>query len=113
MGVAALEAEWLRPLEIYCLISPGQTRRRIQMRTLARIVSACVLVFVSLIVVLNGGSAQTISSAGAQAMPSPGVTAVSGTSTGPRIWLQKNQPLPVVHRDAATKSPDGMQGAQP
>src|SRR5215471_7035493 len=83
------------------------------MRTLARIASACLLAFISLIVVLNGGYAQTMSSAAGQAMPSPSGAPVSGTSTGPRIWLQSNQPLPVVHRDAATKSPVGMQGAQP
>ncbi|HEY6968146.1 MAG TPA: Ig-like domain repeat protein [Candidatus Angelobacter sp.] len=37
----------------------------------------------------------------------------NGTTSGPRIWLQENQPLPVVHRDVATQSPVAMQGAQP
>ena len=82
------------------------------MRTLARIVFASVLVFISLIVVLNGGYAQTISSAAAQSLPSSGVAPVSGTSTGPQIWLQKNQPLPVVHRGAMQQA-GAVQGAQP
>ncbi|HEY6968151.1 MAG TPA: hypothetical protein VJA94_03020, partial [Candidatus Angelobacter sp.] len=83
------------------------------MRTPARIVFATILAFISLTVVLNGGHAQTRSSAAAQAKSSPGNAPVSGTSSGPRIWLQTNQPLPVLHRDAATQSPVGMQGAQP
>ena len=37
----------------------------------------------------------------------------NGTTSGPRIWLQANQPLPVVHHDAATQAPAGLQGAQP
>ncbi|HEY6970090.1 MAG TPA: hypothetical protein VJA94_12860, partial [Candidatus Angelobacter sp.] len=38
---------------------------------------------------------------------------VQNVSSGPRVWLQENQPLPVLHRDAATQSQVAMQGAQP
>src|SRR5215472_8030862 len=65
------------------------------MRTLARTALAAIFVFLFLFAASNGGYAQKTSSAGAQATLSPGVPQVSGISSGPRIWLQENQPLPV------------------
>jgi uncharacterized repeat protein (TIGR01451 family) len=43
----------------------------------------------------------------------PAATALQATATGPKIWLQDNRPLAVVHTGAAVQNPGLMGAAQP
>jgi hypothetical protein len=43
----------------------------------------------------------------------PAAAALQATASGPKIWLQDNRPLAVVHTGAAVQNPGLMGAAQP
>src|SRR5215469_13196604 len=77
---------------VSCRLAEGEP----VMRTLERTLVAGIIVFLSVLTAFNRGYSQTKSSP-AQAAVSSGTPQVSVVPSGPRIWLQQNQPLPVQH----------------
>src|SRR5215471_2174238 len=93
-------------LESFCSLVPAQRRRRRQMRTLARTVFAGIVAFLFFLAGFNSGYAQT--SIGARPTALPSAQQATGVPSGPRIWLQQNQPLPVQHVGVQLSSGQGM-----